>query len=58
VATALDDYAAAMAEVRRQGMTRDLSGEAASRIFGLAFALEELRHDLGDLADRISTHAE
>jgi len=27
-------------------------------IFGLAFALEELRHDLGDLADRISTHAE
>ena len=58
VATALDDYAAAMAEVRREGMTRDLSGEAASRIFGLAFALEELRHDLGDLADRISTHAE
>jgi hypothetical protein len=39
-------------------MTRDLSGEAASRIFGLAFALEKLRHDLGDLADRISTHAE
>jgi hypothetical protein len=49
-----NDHAAAMAEVRR----RDRSGEAASRIFGPAFALEALRHDLGDLADRISTPAE
>jgi len=39
-------------EVRRQGLTRNLPGEAVGRIFGLAFALEQVRHTLGDLADR------
>jgi hypothetical protein len=47
------DYAAAMAEVRRQGLTHDLSGEAVGRIFGLVFALEQLGHDLEGLADRV-----
>src|SRR5438093_199296 len=40
-------------EVRRQGLTRNLPGEAVGRIFGLAFALEQVRHTLGDLAERV-----
>jgi len=50
---ALADYDAAMAEVRRRGLTHDLPGDAVGRIFGLAFALEQLGHDLEDLADRV-----
>jgi hypothetical protein len=42
-----------MAEVRREGLTHDLPGDAVGRIFGLAFALEQLGHDLGELADRV-----
>jgi len=53
VAQALDDYAAAMAEVRRLGLTHELSGEAVDRIFGLAFALEQLGENFKDLADRV-----
>jgi len=49
----LDDYAAAMAEVRRLGLTHELSGEAVDRIFGLAFALEQLGENFKDLADRV-----
>src|SRR5439155_7804146 len=40
-------------EVRRQGLTRNLPVEAVGRIFGLAFALEQVRHTLGDLAERV-----
>jgi hypothetical protein len=49
---ALAAYGAAMAEVRRQGLTRDLPGEAVARIFGLAFAFEQIARELADLADR------
>jgi hypothetical protein len=49
---ALAAYGAAMAEVRRQGLTRDLPGEAVARIFGLAFAFEQIGRELDDLADR------
>jgi uncharacterized membrane protein YccC len=52
VERALAEYAAAMTELRREGLTRDLSDEAVGRIFGLAFALEQLLRDLGDLRDR------
>jgi hypothetical protein len=58
VAQALDDYAGAMAKVRRQGLTHALSGEAADQIFGLAFALEQLRENLADLADRVSKYSD
>ena len=44
-------------EVRRQGLTRNLPGEAVGRIFGLAFALEQVRHTLEDLADRARERA-
>ena len=48
----LTAYAAAVAELRRAHLTRDLPDEAVGRIFGLTFALEQLRLNLGDLADR------
>ncbi len=53
VAQALAAQDTVMSEVRRQALTRDLSGDAVGRIFGLAFALEQLGQDLGDLADRV-----
>jgi uncharacterized membrane protein YccC len=52
VLAALDNYAAALAELRRAGITRDLPGEEAGRIFAFGFALEQLRSDLVDLLNR------
>jgi hypothetical protein len=49
---ALVNFHAAMAGIRRAGLTRNLTGEAAARVFGLAFALEQLGRDLDDLANR------
>lgn len=49
---ALGGFAAAMAGIRREGLTRNLPDETAGRIFGLAFALEQLRRNLEDLANR------
>lgn len=57
VRQALTDYQAAMAGVRREGLTRDLSGDEAARIFGLAFALQQLGRDLDDLASRVQERA-
>lgn len=57
VATALDGYATAMAELRREHLTRDLSDEEAGRIFALSFGLEQLRRDLGDLCSRATEFA-
>jgi hypothetical protein len=53
VGQALDDYTAAMAEKRRQGLTRDLTGEAVGQILRLGFAIEQLRRNLVGLADRV-----
>lgn len=47
-------YAAAMSEIRRAGLTRDLSDQEAARIFALGFALEQLRRNLGDLQSRVA----
>lgn len=49
---ALGGYGAAVSELRRERLTRDLPDEAVGRIFGLTFALEQLRANLRDLADR------
>jgi uncharacterized membrane protein YccC len=54
---ALTTYHAAMAGMRRAGLTRELSGDAIARIFGLAFALEQLGRDLDDLASRANERA-
>ena len=53
----LTTYPAAMAGIRRQGLTRDLADDATARIFGLAFALEQLGRDLDDLASRAEERA-
>lgn len=38
--------------LRRQGITRSLEDEDLARVFGLGFALEQLRRDLRDLSAR------
>jgi uncharacterized membrane protein YccC len=53
VAAALDAYAAAMGEIRSRRLTRELPVDAVGQLFGLAFALDELRGNLSDLADRV-----
>jgi uncharacterized membrane protein YccC len=57
VEQALAGYAAALAEVRKSGLTRDLPDEAVGRIFGLTFALEQMRLNLHDLTDRAREQA-
>ena len=49
VDAALDDYAAEMAVLSHQDLTRDLPVDAMERIFTLAFALEQLRRNFNDL---------
>jgi uncharacterized membrane protein YccC len=46
---ALDAYAAEMATLRRDGLTRGLPAEVVERIFSLSFVLEELRRHFIDL---------
>ncbi len=43
--------------LRRSGALRELSAEVVARVFGLAFALQQLRGNLGDLADRVAEQA-
>ncbi len=46
---ALQSYAAEVAAMRREGLTRGLPGDVAERFFALGFALEQMRLDLKDL---------
>lgn len=46
---ALQLYAAEVAAVRSEGLTRGLPGDAAERFFALGFALEQMRQNLSDL---------
>ena len=47
---ALDGYAAAMAALRHEGLTRDLPAHSVEQVFTLGFALDQLRQHLADLA--------
>jgi uncharacterized membrane protein YccC len=49
VDSALDDYAAEIAALRSEGLTRSLPGEAAERVFALGFALEQMHQNFKDL---------
>jgi uncharacterized membrane protein YccC len=49
VASALDAYAAEIAALRREGLTRSLPGDAAERFFALGFALEQVHSNFKDL---------
>ena len=50
VQSALDAYAAVIAALRREGVTRGLTDDAAERFFALGFALEQMRNNFTDLA--------
>jgi hypothetical protein len=45
----LDSYAAAIAIVRDEGLTRRLPTDVTERFFALCFALEQMRRNLRDL---------
>jgi uncharacterized membrane protein YccC len=46
-----------MDQLRQSGTLRELAIEEVERVLSLAFALQQLRGNLGDLADRIAEHA-
>jgi hypothetical protein len=46
---ALQGYAAEVANVRSEGLTRGLPGDVAERFFALGFSLEQMRQNLKDL---------
>ncbi len=49
VESALDAYAAEVAALRSEGLTRSLPGDAAERFFALGFALEQMHSNFKDL---------
>jgi len=49
VDSALDAYAADTAALRREGLTQNLPGDAAERLYALGFAFEQMRNNLKDL---------
>ena len=46
---AFDEYAAEIAAIRREGLMRELPGDALERLFTLGFALEQLHQHFRDL---------
>jgi len=58
VESALDAYAAEVAALRREGLTRSLPGDAAERFFALGFALEQMRDNCKDLKRCVAEWAE
>jgi hypothetical protein len=50
---ALSEYEQTIAELRRDRLMVPLSAEDAERVFGTAFALQQLVGNLADLADRV-----
>jgi uncharacterized membrane protein YccC len=54
VEDAMKLYATAVADLRRDGVLRELSGDQVSRIFTLGFAFDQMRLNFRDLADRVS----
>ena len=43
--------------MRQSGALREQSGEVVAQIYGLTFALQQLRENLGDLAERVAERA-
>jgi hypothetical protein len=57
VEAALAAYASAVAALRRDGLARDLPGDAAERFFALGFAFEQMRSNFTDLARCVAERA-
>jgi uncharacterized membrane protein YccC len=58
VQDALRAYAAAVASVRSEGLTRGVTGDVAERFFALGFSLEQMRRNLKDLERCVAAWAE
>lgn len=58
VESALAEYEAEIAELRREGLTRGLSVDAAERLFAIGFALEQMYVNFKDLGRCIAEWAE
>ena len=54
---ALLEFRHSLDGLRQSGTLRRLDTDEVERIFGLAFALQQLRSNLGDLADRLAEYA-
>jgi len=48
-------FASAMADLRLEGVMRQLPGEVVGRVFGLSFGLDELRQDLESFAEHVDS---
>ena len=57
VDAAFANQSQAVTAIRQQGLSRALPDEELARIFGLGFALDQLRRDLGDVIERGSEFA-
>jgi uncharacterized membrane protein YccC len=58
VQTALQAYAAEVAAVRSEGLTRGVPGDVAERFFALGFSLEQMRQNLRDLERCVAVWAD
>lgn len=58
VIEAIAAYEAALDEVRRNSLTRDLPNEAVARVFALGFVLDQFRRNLEDLMRRAAEVSE
>lgn len=58
VQTALEAYAAEIAAMRGEGLTRGLPGDMTERFFALGFSLEQMRQNLKDLERCVSEWAD
>ena len=58
VQTALQAYAAEVAALRSEGLTRGLPGDVTERFFALGFSLEQMRQNLKDLERCVAEWAE
>ncbi len=58
VESALEAYAAEIAALRRDGVTRTLTDDAAERFFALGFALEQMHNNFKDLGRCVAEWAE
>jgi Fusaric acid resistance protein family len=58
VQTALEAYAAEVAAVRSDGLTRGVAGDVTERFFAIGFSLEQMRQNLKDLERCVSVWAD
>jgi uncharacterized membrane protein YccC len=58
VQDALQAYAAAIASIRSEGLTRGLAGDVLERFFALGFSLEQMRQNLKDLERCVAAWAD